>query len=151
MKKLLLTIEQAWKRETAQGNSCFEYHQYQEAITAYTNAFGFATALVVEIDSSYAIAGIPALEIYNISCFNLANLYWDAGDLEKAEKFFLQPQRSILSIIKNNQSASTATNASIRELKRAVLIYLDFCQKAGIVSKIKADHSLLNYPFIQND
>ncbi|MCW3464530.1 tetratricopeptide repeat protein [Chitinophaga nivalis] len=131
MRKRFLQQEDTWKTHTDAGNRLCQLHRYPEGIPYYEQALATAETLLTEIDTVYQVAEIPVIELYIISCNNIAYCYWELNDLESSESYFLQSLEKMEALSKSKQVSQYVQHKALRELTRVAVAYLDFCKKSG--------------------
>jgi tetratricopeptide (TPR) repeat protein len=123
-------IEKTWKQKTASANELFHQRKYGEALSGYTDAIAAAETLNVN-DEDALRAGIPLVQVFIISCNNLANTHEELGQLEKAEKMLRRSVHFVIYLLKHYSEERAESLYLERELKSTVLNYCDFCQRKG--------------------
>ena len=78
-------IVEAWKQKTAASNELFNQGKLNDVLNGYTEALIRAETLNSNEEDAL-LADIPFVQVFIISCNNMANTYEELGQLEKAEK-----------------------------------------------------------------
>lgn len=124
----LLSIENEWKEITVVGNSYFEA-QNKIALLKYLRAFSIAEKLVTH-SAACKKCNIPNIQIYLISCNNIAETYCQLKKWEQADKMY---RRAIFYLLFINESAINQkdTEEISKSLFRQVLLYKEFTTKSN--------------------
>lgn len=120
-------IEEHWKALTEASNELFEQRDFENALNGYKNALYRAEVLNNHFPDCLNL-GIPFIQVYVISCNNLANTYDELGEKEEAAKMFL---RTVYYLLHLSGTEGIDQEEIHRELKRAVLILLSYTEKNG--------------------
>ncbi len=124
----LKNIENFWKIKTKSANKLFNQGNYQEALNDYKEAMYRAEVLTINNENCKNV-GIPFVQVYVISCNNLANTYQELGEVKKAMKILKRSVHYLLYLVKNNL-------ADIQEIKsdlqRAVVNYFNFSKMFNV-------------------
>jgi tetratricopeptide (TPR) repeat protein len=137
-------IEEAWKQKTVASNELFNHGKYDAALNGYTEALLKAETLNSN-DEDALRAGIPLVQVFIISCNNMANTYEELGQLDKAEKMLRRSVYFVIHLI-NHYSGERAESLHLEsELKRTMLAYSNFCQQKKrkmdvVVETVKAKY-----------
>jgi tetratricopeptide (TPR) repeat protein len=118
-------IEESWKQKTVFSNELFNKGKYDAALNAYTEALYRAEILNANYRDAMR-SGIPFIQVFSISCNNLANTYEEMGELEDAAKMLKRVVYFLLHL-SNDQDLNASEIQS--ELKRASLAYSSFADK----------------------
>lgn len=129
-------IENHWKVLTTSTNEYFNKGKYEKALTGYKNAFYRAEVLNGHIPDCVRLK-IPFIQVYIISCNNLAYTYEKLLKYEEAENMLKRVVYYLLHLAGNN---TVNINEIQPELKRATLAYIKFAEKTDS-GKIK--HEML--------
>ncbi|MEC4113420.1 tetratricopeptide repeat protein [Myroides pelagicus] len=123
MSDLCLThIHQYWKQLTIKANKKFDNREIKRSLPLYQEAMYRAEVLSYYVAECNRLK-LPFLQIYIISCNNLANAFIDLGHVFKAEKLYKGVITYLLSL-KNNEFIDQKQWQS--ELRKASLVYLSF-------------------------
>lgn len=125
----LQRIENYWKLKTTDANKSFNKGKYKEALTDYKEALYRAEVLTTNTKNCDG-AGIPFIQVYIISCNNLANTYRELGYIDKAIKLLKRSVYYLLYLARDNDSHLQEIQS---ELKRAVITYFNFTKDKDIV------------------
>lgn len=128
-------IEEVWKQKTVSANDLFNQGKYNAALNGYTDALFRAETLNTNHQDARS-AGIPFMQVFAISCNNLANTYEELGELEEAQKMMKRVIYFLLHL-SNNQDLDPSEIQS--ELQRASLTYSSFAEKHQINKNEKAE------------
>ncbi|TLP82346.1 tetratricopeptide repeat protein [Maribacter sp. ACAM166] len=121
-------IENAWKAKTETSNVLFKEGHYSDAMTGYMEAL-YRAELLNDYKKEVALTGIPFLQIFAISCNNIAYTYKEMGLAHKGEKMLKRVVYYLLSLYKSD----TIHNEELQnELKRAILNYSEYAEKNGL-------------------
>ncbi len=124
----LKTIENFWKFKTKKANELFNQGDYQEALKDYKEAMYRAEVLTINNQNCSSV-GIPSIQVYIISCNNLANTYQELGNIERAGVVLKRSVYYLLNLLKNNLADVQEVQS---ELRRAVLNYCNFSKTFDI-------------------
>lgn len=121
-------IESHWKVKTSMANELFEKKLFDKALKRYKDALYRA-----EVLNNYASvckkAKVPFIQVYIISCNNIAYTYEALGLTERAESMF---KRAIYFLIHLCESDENEREVLRNELSRATVAYTDFVKKHSI-------------------
>ncbi|UII34562.1 tetratricopeptide repeat protein [Fulvivirga ulvae] len=118
-------IEDFWKNKTKSSTELFNKGSFEEALEGYQEALYRAEVLNHNFSNCLRV-GIPFIQVYVISCNNLANTYEEMGQLEEAEKMLKRVIYYLLHMAGND----TLNIEEIQsELKRASLCYVRFADE----------------------
>ncbi|MXV37728.1 tetratricopeptide repeat protein [Flavobacteriaceae bacterium Ap0902] len=115
-------IENYWKKLTTQANDYFNQNRYAQALNIYQNALYRAEVLNNHMFACVRCE-IPFVQVYIISCNNLANTYQELGELEKAEEML---RRSFYFLLHIASKKIIDFEEIQREIKKVVLNYTQF-------------------------
>ena len=137
--KCIQHIEEAWKLKTEFANLLFDDGEYEESIHAYEDALYRAEVLNNNMKKAIE-TGIPYLQIYAISCNNIAFTYEKMGLVDKGEEML----KRVLFYLLLKSEKSNSHNPEIQsELKRAMLTYSEYAERNKLaiedVIKVFAD------------
>lgn len=118
-------IESYWQTLTVSSNSLFDDGDFKQALSGYKEALYRAEVLNNNISKCLSLK-IPFIQVYIISCNNLANTYIALGKDEKAEKMLKRSVHFILHLTNNRNLNKIELQA---ELKKAALAYMHFVAK----------------------
>jgi len=121
-------IEQAWKLKTQLSNDLFNEGKFENSLSGYQEALCRAEVLNNNLPEAKR-TGIPVIQIFAISCNNIAYTYENIGMLENGEKM-LKRVIYFLLLQSNNKFISTAEIQN--ELKRAMINYTEFANRNSI-------------------
>ncbi len=121
-------IETYWKLRTNTANRLFKESKYEEALLIYEEALYRAEVLNNHPSNAVAL-GIPFMQVFAISCNNIAFTYEEMGHAEKGKKMLERVVYYFLSLAKGE---SAYRNKIQNELKRAVLTYKEFADRNDI-------------------
>lgn len=122
-------IENHWKELTTSANTLFNDKKYNQALNTYTKALYKAEILNTQFGECTRLK-IPTIQIFIISCNNLANTYLKLELLQDAEKMLKRSIFYLLHLVENERIDKDEVQA---ELKRASMNYIHFVEetKAG--------------------
>lgn len=132
-------IEKYWQELTVSTNELFNKGDFKNALSPYKKALYRAEVLNNNISGCIRLK-IPFIQVYVISCNNLANTYEELGNLEEAENMLKRSIYYLLQLV-NNKNLNKLEIQS--ELKRATLAYMRFVEKTG-TGKIKQEQIFKN-------
>ncbi|MCD8449744.1 tetratricopeptide repeat protein [Tenacibaculum dicentrarchi] len=118
-------IENYWKIKTKNANELFNQGNYNEALTYYTDALYRAEVLTKNTENCDNV-GIPFVQVYMISCNNIANTYKELGKPKQAIKILKNSVYYLLYLVENNQNSIPRIQS---ELRRATLNYFNFTKE----------------------
>lgn len=121
-------IEKHWQLLTVSGNRLFNKGNFEKALSGYKEALYRAEILNNYIADCLRLK-IPFIQVYLISCNNLANTYEELGHMEKAEKILKQ---SVYYLLYLHEKKDVNTDEIESELKKATLRYIRFTRKYNI-------------------
>ena len=121
-------IEESWKEKTNSANQLFNQSKFKEALTGYEAAL-FNAMILNDHKPEATRLGIPFMQIFAISCNNMAFTYEEMGEVGLGKKMLERVVHYFLFLSQENQ-----TNGVIlqNELKRAFLTYRDFSVRQGL-------------------
>lgn len=128
-------IEKYWQLLTVANNELFNKGDFEKALCGYKDALYRAEVLNNHIPDCIRLK-IPFIQVYIISCNNLANTYEELGNLEEAENMLKRTVYYLLHISSNKELDIGEIQL---ELKKATLSYMRFAEKNNI-GKIKQEH-----------
>lgn len=141
-------IEQRWQALTVSSNAHFSQGNFENALSGYKDAL-YRAEVLNNHSSDCILLKIPFVQVYIISCNNLANTYVELGNKEEAENMLKRVVYYLL-----HQSAKKELNFDElqRELKRATLAYVDFAEKNNIAkSEQEKLFTVLKEQLIEDD
>jgi len=118
-------LERYWKTLTLSSNENFVKKNYREALDGYTEALYRAEVLNNHWEQCARLK-IPVIQVYIISCNNLANTYEELNELPKAQAFL---KRAIYFLIHLLETTTITSDCIQGDLKKALLTYADFSQR----------------------
>ncbi|MGO3182453.1 MAG: tetratricopeptide repeat protein [Aequorivita sp.] len=121
-------IEQAWKLKTQLSNDLFNEGKFENSLSGYQEALCRAEVLNNNLVQAKGI-GIPVIQIFAISCNNMAYTYEKIGMIENGEKML---KRVIYFLLLQSNSKSLSSAEIQNELKRAMLNYTEFANRNSI-------------------
>ena len=121
-------IESVWKEKTDAANQLFKEGKYKEALTGYKEAL-FRAEVLNHHKSEAARLGIPFMQIFAISCNNVAFNYEEMGEIKQCKKMLERVIYYFLFLIEGGQADDPAVQ---NELKRAFFTYKDFSVRCGV-------------------
>jgi len=81
----LRAIEQYWQTLTLSSNVLYNADKFEEALLSYQCALASAELLNNHLTDCICVE-VPVMQVYIISCNNLANTYIALGDFEQADR-----------------------------------------------------------------
>ncbi|MCG8900526.1 tetratricopeptide repeat protein [Tenacibaculum finnmarkense] len=124
-------IENYWKIKTKNANDLFNQGNYNEALTYYTDALYRAEVLTKNTRTCNNV-GIPFMQVYMISCNNLANTYKELGKPKQAVRMLKNYVYYLLHLIEKNKNDTQEIQL---ELRRATLNYFSFTEEIQYTNK----------------
>lgn len=118
-------IERYWQALTVANNELFNKGDFEKALSGYKDALYRAEVLNNHIKDCVRLK-IPFIQVYIISCNNLANTYEELGKLEEAENML---KRTVYYLLHLSGNKELNLNEIQSELKRAALAYVRFAEK----------------------
>jgi len=134
----LISIENEWKIRTKSANEEFNNNLYINALSIYQEVLIYANRLN-ENASHCEELEIPFVQVFIISCNNIAYTHEECGELKEAEKLLKRPIYFVNHLMSSSTLAQIERFHLASELKRTVLAYSLFCQRINI----KIDSSVL--------
>ncbi len=128
-------IENHWKAKTTASNELFNERKFQDALLGYKDALYRAEVLNNNFFDCIRV-GIPFIQVYVISCNNIAYTYEELGKLEEAENML---KRAVYYLLHFEENKILDSNEIQSELRKASLIYMSFTEKNNL-EKIKQEH-----------
>ncbi|WP_200878587.1 tetratricopeptide repeat protein [Sphingobacterium sp. ML3W] len=120
-------IERYWQALTVSSNEFFNKGDFEKALNGYKDALYRAEVLNNHIPECIRL-NIPFIQVYIISCNNLANTYEELGNQEEAENML---KRAVYYLLHLTANKSLNIDEIQSELKRATLAYVRFSEKTG--------------------
>ena len=121
-------IEDSWKEKTKTANQLFNDGKFKEALTGYQEAL-YRAEVLNNFQSEAICIGIPFIQVFAISCNNIAFTYEELKEPKKGIKILERVIYYLLHLSKNdNLNPSEIQN----ELKRATLTYQEFLGRSGL-------------------
>lgn len=121
-------IERYWQALAVSNNELFNKGDFENALTGYKDALYRAEVLNNNIPDCIRLK-IPFIQVYIISCNNLANTYEELGNLEESENMLKRAVYYLLHLIGNKALNISEVQS---ELKRATLAYVRFAEKNNV-------------------
>ena len=121
-------IEKHWQALTGSSNELFNKGNLKKALLGYKDAMYRAEVLNNNIEDCIRLK-IPFVQVYIISCNNLANTYEDLGKKEEAENLLKRVVYYLLHLADNKALNIDEIQS---ELKRATLAYVHFSEKNNL-------------------
>lgn len=118
-------LERYWKTLTVSSNENFNQKNYLEALEGYKEAMYRAEVLNNHWELCVQLK-IPVIQVYLISCNNLAYTYEELLQLDQAQKFFKRAIYFLIHVLEHNGISSIDVQS---DLKQALLTYSDFTQR----------------------
>ncbi|WP_422090736.1 tetratricopeptide repeat protein [Tenacibaculum ovolyticum] len=141
-------IEKHWKALTISSNEFFNKGNFEKALSGYKDALYRAEVLNNNILDCIRLK-TPFVQVYIISCNNLANTYDELGNKEEAENLLKRVVYYLLHLAANKKFNIDELQL---ELKRATLAYVNFIEKNNIVkSKQEKLFTVLKEQLLEND
>lgn len=121
-------IEEAWKLKTNASNKLFSAGKYNASLLGYEEALCRAEVLNQHLKKVMTI-GIPFIQIFAISCHNIAFTYEKMGLPHKGEKML---QRVVYFLVFQHEKSKHNSREIQSELKRAMLNYNEFANRNAL-------------------
>ncbi|MFD2909695.1 tetratricopeptide repeat protein [Flavobacterium ardleyense] len=121
-------VETHWKDLTAISNEYYNRNDFRQGLSGYKDALYRAEVLNNNISDCIRLK-IPFVQIYIISCNNLANTYDELDNKEEAENMLKRVVYYLLHIAANKELNFEEIQS---ELKRASLLYVRFAEKNNL-------------------
>ena len=118
-------LERYWKTLTVSSNENFNQKNYLEALKGYKEAMYRAEVLNNHWELCVQLK-IPVIQVFLISCNNLAYTYEELHQLDLAQKFLKRAIYFLIHVMEHNDIAASDVQA---DLKQALLTYADFTQR----------------------
>lgn len=128
-------IESYWQALTLKNNELFNQGMYEQALTGYKDALYRAEVLNNNCADCIRMK-IPFLQVYIISCNNLAHTYEELGHLEEAENML---KRAVYYLLHLSHQKTINSEELQSELQRATLAYVRFVEEHS-TGKAKQEH-----------
>lgn len=120
-------IENYWKAKTTTSNTLFNKGLFEEALLGYKNAL-YRAEILNRNPSDCIRNNTPFMQIYIISCNNIANTYKELKQFEEAENTLKRVVYYLLHLSHNNNLNIDEVR---KELKRATISYVNFVKENG--------------------
>ncbi|SHG61046.1 hypothetical protein [Pedobacter caeni] len=117
-------IEISWKTNTLASCKLFNEGILEDALSGYKTAFQLAESLNNNMAECIK-KDIPFIQVYVISCNNIAHTYVAMGLKDQAESMFRQVLRYLLNLRKQPDISIVEL---LNELKRATIEYVSFIE-----------------------
>lgn len=130
-------IENYWKAKTTTSNKSFNKGDFKDALSGYKEALYRAEVLNNNFTDCVRV-GIPFVQVYIISCNNIANTYEELHQYEEAENIL---KRIVYYLLHLEGNKILNSNEIQSELKRASLAYISFMEKNNL-EKNRQEHLL---------
>lgn len=121
-------IENYWKAKTSASNDVFNKGHFKDALLGYKNALYRAEVLHNNFIDCVRV-GIPFIQVYIISCNNIAKTYEELQQYEKAESMLKQVVSYLIHLERNTIFNSDKIQS---ELQKATLAYISFIKKNNV-------------------
>lgn len=118
-------LERYWKTLTVSSNENFNQKNYLEALKGYKEAMYRAEVLNNHWELCVQLK-IPVIQVYLISCNNLAYTYEELHQLDQAQKFLKRAIYFLIHLLEHTDISSMEIQS---DLKQALLTYADFTQR----------------------
>lgn len=120
-------MENYWQEKTETSNELFHEANYEQALSGYKDALYRAEVLNNHISGCLHL-NIPFIQIYIISCNNIASTCEALGKMEEAEVML---KRAVYYLLQLSGNKELDNPEILAELKRAVLSYTSFTERTG--------------------
>ncbi len=124
-------IEEAWRLKTTDANDLFNQGKFEDSLNGYEEALYRAEVLnnnLIEAKKT----GTPVIQIFAISCNNIAFTHEKMGRSEEGEKML---KRVIYYLLLHSNNKELDIKEIQNELKRAMLNYTEFADRNSIEIK----------------
>lgn len=118
-------IENYWKAKTTASNNLFNRGKYEEALLGYNDAL-YRAEILNNRFADCIQADIPFIQVYIISCNNIANTYTELGKKEEAANMLKRAVYYLLHLSGNTEIKQEEVQ---NELRRAAVGYISFIEK----------------------
>ncbi|SFW18744.1 hypothetical protein SAMN02927921_00424 [Sinomicrobium oceani] len=122
-------IEEYWKSRTVASNTLFNEEKYTEALAGYKEALYRAEVLNNHFETCKS-SEIPFIQIYMISCNNMAFTYLEMKQQKKAEAILRRSMYYLLHQLRKKAMKDCKIMLQ-KELQRASVSYLHHIDKAN--------------------
>jgi len=124
----LRAIERYWQTLTLSSNALYNADKFEEALLSYQCALASAELLNNHLTDCIYLE-VPVMQVYIISCNNLANTYIALGDFEQADRMLKRVLYYLLHLVVHVQLDQNEIQS---ELKRATSAYQQFAEKTNM-------------------
>ncbi|MNG61610.1 Tetratricopeptide repeat protein [compost metagenome] len=124
----LRAIERYWQTLTLSSNALYNADKFEEALFSYQCALASAELLNNHLTDCIYLE-VPVMQVYIISCNNLANTYIALGDFEQADRMLKRVLYYLLHLVVHVQLDQNEIQS---ELKRAISAYQQFAEKTNM-------------------
>lgn len=135
----LLDIHEDWKIKTETSNHLFDEGTFEYSLSGYQEALSLAELLNNSLIEAKR-AGIPVVQIFIISCNNIAFTYEKMDKNIEGQKML---KRAIYFLLLQSNNKSLSITEIQSELKKAMLNYTEFVDRNDIeikdIEKVFAD------------
>jgi hypothetical protein len=118
-------IEECWKIKTTASNDLFNEEKYEDALWGYKDAL-YRAEVLNNYTGDCIRGGVPFMQVYIISCSNVANTYLALGQKEEAGSML---KRVIYYLLHLALQPDMDIDEIQHELKRAAMEYTSFIEK----------------------
>lgn len=126
----LRRVENFWKKKTEKSNTYFDNEQYNTALEGYQEALLRAEILLVYRNDAMALK-IPFLQIYIISCNNLAEAYEKLKLPTKGVQVLEKVLHQLLFLFKEGEIDAIVFN---KEMAKAIVNFKRYKKQFGLVT-----------------
>lgn len=120
-------IENRWQSNTMVSNDLFQQRMFNQALRGYQDALSAAEVLNNHHEDCM-LTGVPFIQMYIISCNNMANTYIELRQTEDAENMLKRVVYYLLHLI---EKKTFDIHEIENELKRAAVEYVNFVSQTG--------------------
>jgi len=124
----LRAIERYWQTLTLSSNLLYNANKFEEALLSYQCSLASAELLNNHLTDCIYLE-VPVMQVYIISCNNLANTYIALGDFEQADRMLKRVLYYLLHLVVHVQLDQNEIQS---ELKRATSAYQQFAEKTNM-------------------
>ncbi|RQO74484.1 tetratricopeptide repeat protein [Pedobacter sp. KBW06] len=121
------SIEKIWTTKITDSNDLFSQRLFSDALLGYKDALYQSEILNNNLETC-STTGIPYIQVYLLSCYNLANTYLELAQKENAEKLFKRAIYFLVHLFERDIDI----NEVQRELKRALTTYASFIDENNL-------------------
>ncbi|AEL25113.1 hypothetical protein [Cyclobacterium marinum] len=135
----LISLENTWKTHTNAGNNQFRTGCFMKALLFYEKALEIAK-LINQHKEKCTKVSIPYIQIFVISCNNMANTYEELCKPEKTEKLL---KRVVYFLLTLSEQGLVSSEVLHNEMRLSMINFTDYVKRNGL-NQEETERLLLN-------